>query len=91
MKTEINKQIARALGFAPLRIVTIQGSEIVETDVKWKYPEQYLDIINGMPQLLPDFVGIFEKFHEASKSKRFEIVKDENSRPIESDFNEEPL
>ncbi|MFB3925351.1 MAG: hypothetical protein ACE14T_04795 [Syntrophales bacterium] len=86
IKSEINKQIARALGFAPLRVVTMQGKEVIETEVKWKYPEQFSDIANGMPQLLPDFVSIIEKFHEASKSKRFEIIKDQNSRPIDSDF-----
>ncbi len=86
IKTEINKQIAKALGFAPLRVVTMQGNEVLKTEAKWKYPEQYSDIINGVPQLLPDFVGIFEKFHEASRSKRFEIVKDVDSLPMESDF-----
>lgn len=86
LKTEINKQIAKALGFTPLRVVTIQGHEIIETDVKWRYPDQYSDIANGVPQLLPDFVGIFEKFYEASKNKRFEILKDENSKPNDSDF-----
>jgi hypothetical protein len=86
LKTDINKQIAKALGFAPVRVVTLQGNEVLETDSKWKYPDQYSDIANGKPHLLPDFVTIFEKFHEASKSKRFDIIKDENSRPIESDF-----
>jgi len=86
MKSEINKQIAKALGFIPLRVVTMQGNEIVETEAKWRYPDQYSDIANGVPQLVPDFVSIFEKFHEASKSRRLEILKDENSRPIDSDF-----
>jgi len=86
VKSEINKQIGKALGFTPLRVVTILGAEIVSTESKWKYPDQYSDIANGAPQYLPDFVSMFEKFCEASRSKRFDIRKDENSRPVDTDF-----
>jgi hypothetical protein len=86
MKSDINKQIAKALGFAAQKVVIIQNNEVIETDSKWKYPDQYSDIAKGVPHLLPDFVSIFEKFHEASKSKGFDIAKDENSKPIDSDF-----
>ncbi len=87
-KAEINKQIAKAMGFVPIRVVTLKGNEIIETEAKWKYPDQYMDIVNGMPQLLPDFLGIFDKFHDASKSKRLHIAKDKDSGPIESDFSQ---